>query len=254
MSDIRNCNYKLKISYDGTRYYGWERQPDKETIQGKIEAVLTKMCNCPEGEKVEIIGAGRTDAGVHAKAMIANVHMSTELSEDEILAYMNRYLPDDIAITKVSKASERFHARYNASGKTYCYTVFNGKVKPVFNRKYYTYIEEELDVESMIDAAKYLVGEHDFKSFCGNPRMKKSTVRRINKIDIKLSKGYIYFYFNGTGFLQHMVRILVGTLLMVGKGEIEPKEVEKIIEAKERSKAGPTAPAKGLCLEKVYFE
>lgn len=242
-------NYKLKISYDGTRYSGWERQPDRETIQGKIESVLSRMCD----EDIEIIGAGRTDAGVHAKAMIANVHLDTRLSEEEILDYLNRYLPDDIAITRVSLASDRFHARYNAKGKTYLYTVFNGKVKPVFNRKYYTYIEEPLDIEAMKKASEYLIGEHDFKSFCGNPKMKKSTVRRINSIDIKTSKGYIYIYYNGTGFLQYMVRIMTGTLIAVGSGEIDPSEVENILEARDRSVAPATAPAKGLCLEKVHY-
>lgn len=247
--NLAKNNYKLKISYDGTRYFGWERQPEKETIQGKIENVLSRMCNT----EVEITGAGRTDAGVHAKAMIANVHMETDKSDDEILEYMNQYLPDDIAITSVTKASERFHARYNAKGKTYCYTIFNGKVKPVFNRKYYTYIDTKLDVDAMREATNYLIGEHDFKSFCGNPKMKKSTVREIKSIDIKTSKGYIYIYFTGTGFLQYMVRILVGTLLMVGRGEMSPKQIEEILEAKDRTKAGQTAPAKGLCLEKVYY-
>ena len=242
-------NYKLKISYDGTRYSGWERQPGRETIQGKLESVLSRMCD----EDIEITGAGRTDAGVHAKAMIANVHLCTDMDEEEILEYLNRYLPDDIAVTKVSPASDRFHARYNAKGKTYCYTIFNGKVKPVFNRKYYTYIEEPLDIDAMRMAGEYLIGEHDFKSFCGNPKMKKSTVRRINSIDIKTSKGYIYIYYNGTGFLQYMVRIMTGTLIAVGRGELKPEEVENILQAKDRSIAPPTAPAKGLCLEKVHY-
>ncbi|MBQ9391389.1 MAG: tRNA pseudouridine(38-40) synthase TruA [Lachnospiraceae bacterium] len=247
--NLAQNNYKLNISYDGTRYFGWERQPNKETIQGKIENVLSRMCNT----EIEITGAGRTDAGVHAKAMIANVHMNTSMTEDEILEYMNRYLPDDIAVMTVTKASDRFHARYNAKGKTYCYTIFNGKVKPVFNRKYYTFIEEKLDVEAMREASNYLVGEHDFKSFCGNSKMKKSTIREIKSIDIKSSKGYIYLYFTGTGFLQYMVRILVGTLLMVGKGEMRPEEVKDVLDARDRTKAGHTAPAKGLRLEKVYY-
>ena len=175
------------------------------------------------------------------------------MTEEDILEYMNRYLPDDIAVMTVTKASDRFHARYNAKGKTYCYTIFNGKVKPVFNRKYYTFIEEKLDVEAMREASNYLVGEHDFKSFCGNPKMKKSTIREIKSIDIKSSKGYIYLYFTGTGFLQYMVRILVGTLLMVGKGEMRPEEVKDVLDARDRTKAGQTAPAKGLRLEKVYY-
>ena len=254
-------NYKLKIAYDGTRYYGWEHQPDQETIQGKIEMVLARMCglemtqrdfmapDCP----IKVIGAGRTDAGVHARGMIANVILETPLSEEEIRDYMNRYLPDDIAIQEVRCCAERFHARYKAAGKTYQYTVFDGPVKPVFNRKYYTSVEEPLDVEAMQQAASYLQGEHDFKSFCGNPRMKKSTVRLVDSIEIRRSKGYVYFTFHGTGFLQNMVRILVGTLMEVGYHRMQPEEMEGILEAKDRKQAGPTAPAKGLCLLKVDY-
>ena len=254
-------NYKMKIAYDGTRYYGWEHQPDKETIQGKIEMVLSRMCglemtqrdfmapDCP----IKVIGAGRTDAGVHARAMIANVMLDTELSEDEIRDYMNRYLPDDIAIQDVRKCAERFHARYKAAGKTYQYTIFDGSVKPVFNRKYYTALEEELDIEAMQKAAELLKGEHDFKSFCGNPRMKKSTVRIVDEIDIRRSKGYVYLTFHGTGFLQNMVRILVGTLIEVGYHRMAPESMVEVLDAKDRKQAGPTAPAKGLCLLRVDY-
>ena len=146
-------NYKLKISYDGTRYYGWEHQPDRETIQGKLETVLARMV---DKDMVDVIGAGRTDAGVHARAMIANVRLETPLSVEEIRDYMNRYLPDDIAVLEVREASERFHARYKAVGKTYRYTCFDGPVKPVFDRKYYTALDQELDVEAMQEAAMYL--------------------------------------------------------------------------------------------------
>ncbi|MCI5953605.1 MAG: tRNA pseudouridine(38-40) synthase TruA, partial [Lachnospiraceae bacterium] len=123
-------NYKLLIEYDGTRYYGWQRQPNQNTIQGKLESVLSAMCQ----KDVEVIGAGRTDGGVHAKGMVANVNLETELSAEEIRDYLNRYLPDDIAVLEVKEASPRFHARYNATGKTYCYTCFDGDVKPVFDR------------------------------------------------------------------------------------------------------------------------
>ncbi len=254
-------NYRLKIAYDGTRYFGWERQPEKETIQGKLEMVLARMLGldpAPEdffgdGAPVEVIGAGRTDAGVHARAMTASVLLDTDLSLEEIRDYMNRYLPDDIAVTEVKAASERFHARYNAQGKTYQYTCFDGPVKPVFNRKYYTYLEEPVDVERMQRVAEYLVGEHDFKSFCGNSHMKKSTVRTVDRMEIRRSKGYIYFTFHGNGFLQNMVRILVGTLLEVGVGRMEPEDMPGILEAKNRRSAGPTAPAKGLCLIKVDY-
>ncbi len=243
-------NYKLKISYDGTRYYGWEHQPDKETIQGKLESVLTRMC---DDTFIDVIGAGRTDAGVHAQGMIAHAHMDTRMSCEDILTYMNRYLPDDIVVLEVKEAAERFHARYKAVGKTYQYTCFDGPVRPVFDRKYYTPLNETLDIEKMQQAAAFLEGEHDFKSFCGNSRMKKSTVRIVDTITIKRRKGYVYLTFHGTGFLQNMVRIMVGTLLEVGAGRMEPEQVKKILEACDRKQAGPTAPAKGLCLMKVDY-
>ena len=254
-------NFRLKISYDGTRYSGWEHQPGKETIQGKIEMVLSRMLGLEpspeeffgENAPVEVIASGRTDAGVHAKAQVANTYLDTDDSAVEIRDYLNTYLPDDIAVTDVKEVSERFHARYNAIGKTYQYTCYDGPVKPVFNRKYYTYLDTPVDVDAMQAAAEYLVGEHDFKSFCGNSHMKKSTVRVVDKIEIKRSKGYIYFTFHGTGFLQNMVRILVGTLLEVGAGRMKPDDMPQILEAKDRKVAGPTAPAKGLCLVKVDY-
>ncbi len=244
-------NYKLTIAYDGTRYFGWEHQPGKDTIQGKLETVLQRMCEMDEIP--EVIGAGRTDAGVHAKAMVANVHLDTPLSEAKIMAYMNRYLPDDIGIIDVREASERFHARYKAIGKTYSYTCYVGEGKPVFKRRYVTRLDFTPDIDAMIKASEYLQGEHDFKSFCGNPKMKKSTVRLVDSITIKHSKNQIYFTFHGTGFLQHMVRILVGTLLEVGAGRMQPEDMPSIIDAKDRRLAGPTAPANGLCLERVDY-
>ena len=250
-------NYKLTICYDGSRYYGWEHQPDRDTIQGKLENVLTKMC----GEFIDVLGAGRTDAGVHARGMVANAVFDAadkerggrERTPDEIREYMNRYLPDDIAVKEVKEASERFHARYKAVGKLYRYTCYDGPVKPVFQRKYVTVLEKRPDLEKMQQAAAYLEGKHDYKSFCGNPRMKKSTVRVVDKIEITRKGSFIYFDFHGTGFLQNMVRILVGTLLEVGRGKIKPEQIPDILEAKNRQMAGPTAPPQGLCLIKVDY-
>ena len=243
-------NYKLKIAYDGTRLYGWERQPGKDTVQGKIENVLSRMT----GDVVEVTGAGRTDAGVHARAMVANVHMDAgERDSDSIRDYLNLYLSDDIAVTDVSECSDRFHARYNAKSRSYLYTIFDGPVKPVFNRKYYTRLDSPLDVELMKEGAQFLLGEHDFKSFCGNPKMKKSTVRSIEKLDIRRSKGYVYINIKGSGFLQHMVRIIAGTLIEVGYKKLEPSKVKEILEAKDRSLAGPTADAKGLTFMSVEY-
>ena len=226
-------NYKMIITYDGTRYYGWEHQPTTDmTIQGKLESVLSAMT----GTEVEVIGAGRTDAGVHAKGMVANAHMETKMKEDDICDYMNRYLPEDICVQEVRVASDRFHSRYNAQGKTYCYTCYVGDKKPVFNRKYVNIIEGKLDVEAMKKAADILTGEHDFYS-----------------IDVSLKGSFLNLTYHGSGFLQYMVRILSGTLLEVGQGKRTPESMYELLEERNRSLAGATAPAKGLCLLKVDY-
>lgn len=243
-------NYKFIILYDGSRYYGWQRQPDHDTIQGKLEAVLERLCGAP----VEVIGAGRTDAGVHARGMVANALLEVSLAPEEIRDYLNRYLPDDIGIEEVREAGPRFHARYNATGKTYCYTCYDGPVKPVFDRKYVYALEKSPDVEAMRGAAALLMGEHDYRNFCMNPRMKKSTVRTVDRIDIEREGHYIRFMFHGTGFLQNMVRIMVGTLLEIGWGHMEQKQLQEVLQSKERQKAGPTAPAQGLCLMRVDYD
>ena len=239
-------NYKLTLAYDGTRLFGWEHQPDKDTVQGKLASVLERL----RGRPVDVIGAGRTDAGVRARAMVASVRLDVAESPEEIRDYMNRYLPDAIAVREVKEAGERFHARYNALGKTYRYTCFDGPVKPVFDRKYVTRLDFSPDVDKMRRAAEILKGEHDFRSFCGNPRMKKSTVRLVDSITIERRKDRIIFTFHGTGFLQNMVRILVGTLLEVGRGFWEPEQVQSILDSRDRKQAGPTAPPEGLCLMK----
>lgn len=244
-------NYKMIVAYDGSRYMGWEHQPNTDlTIQGKLESVLSLMTD----SMVQVLGAGRTDAGVHAKGMVCHAHMETEMSPEEILTYMNRYLPDDICVREVRIASERFHSRYNAVGKTYCYTCYVGDLKPVFNRKYVYTPPEKPNVEKMKEAAKYLIGEHDYASFCSNPKMKKSTVRIVDKIEIEQNGSYLNLTFHGTGFLQHMVRILTGTLLEVGFGKRTPESMADLIEAKDRKQAGFTAPAQGLCLIQVDYK
>ena len=247
-------NFKLVVSYDGTRYFGWEHQPDTEmTIQGKLESVLNQMLELPEGESVTVIGAGRTDAGVHARAMTCNVLLDTARTEEEVMAYMNRYLPDDISVNSVKLAADRFHSRFKAIGKTYRYTCWYGGSKPVFDRRYVTVLDKKPDIARMRDAAEYLTGMHDYRSFCGNARMKKPTVRVVDVIRIEESGNYIRFYYHGNGFLQNMVRIMTGTLLEVGAGNMEPARVREILEGLDRREAGPTAPAKGLCLMKVDY-
>lgn len=244
-------NYRLTVMYDGSRYYGFQRQPDKDTIQGKLEGVLRILA---QDDTLEVIGAGRTDAGVHAMNMIANVFLDVEMSPGEIREYMNRYLPDDICVKKVDFAGPRFHARYNALGKTYRYTCYCGEDKPVFERKYVYSLEKKPDLQKMRQCAEVLLGEHDFHNFCMNPRMKKSTIRKVDRIDIVEEDSLIRFYVHGSGFLQNMVRIIVGTLLEVGYGEKSKEEVISVLNSTERCKAGATAPAQGLCLMKVDYD
>lgn len=244
-------NYKFTMCYDGTRYKGWEHQPGIDmTIQGKMEYHLKTMT----GSEVEVLGAGRTDAGVHAKGMVCNARFETNLKPEQITEYLNRNLPDDICILETRIASERFHSRYNALGKTYCYTLYVGPGKPVFNRKYVMTLGERPDVEAMRKAAAYMVGRHDFKSFCGNKHMKKSTVRLVDSIDISEKNNYINLTYHGTGFLQHQVRIMTGTLLEVGQGLRDADSIPELFELCDRSKAGFTAPAGGLCLMKVDYD
>ena len=250
MSEMTKRNYKYILTYDGTKYYGWEHQPKvEETIQGKIENVLKKMLDTD----VEVIGCGRTDAGVSARGYVCNAHFATEKKPEEIRDYLNRYLPDNICVDECIIASDRFHSRYNATGKTYRYTCYIGNTKPVFDRKFVYVLDFVPDIEAMKEAASYLIGEHDFASFCSNPKMKKSTVRKVDSIIIEKNKDYLTFTYHGSGFLQHMVRILTGTLLEVGEGKRDASSIPALIDAKERAKAGACAPANGLCLIKVDY-
>ncbi len=243
-------NYKFTISYDGTRYSGWQTQGNTDcTIQGKLETVLSKMISSP----VEVIGAGRTDAGVHAKEMTANAHFDTQLSISQIRDYVNQYLPADICVLEVHEASERFHSRYNATGKTYEYTCYVGPLKPVFDRNYVYILNQIPDVKKMKAAAEFLIGTHDFKSFCGNPKFKKSTIRTVDIIRIFQNGPYITFAYHGDGFLQNMVRILTGTLLEVGYGKRTPESMADVLTSLNRKSAGFMAPAQGLCLIKVDY-
>lgn len=243
-------NYKMVLQYEGTRYQGWQRQESTgNTIQGKLEALLTKMC----GEKVEIQGSGRTDAGVHAKGQIANVHMETDKTPAEIMDYMNRYLPEDIGVIAVEEVGERFHSRLNAKGKTYCYRIINSTVPHVFERRYAYVYPAHLDVQAMWEAASCLTGTHDFASFTSAKKSKKSTVRTIEEIRIEVTGDIISIFYSGNGFLFHMVRILTGTLLEVGIGERKPEEIKEILAKKKRDSAGFLVPASGLTLLEVRY-
>ena len=244
-------NYKIVIQYDGTRYRGWQSQNSTdETIQGKITEVLSKMA----GEDVAVIGSGRTDAGVHACGQVANFYLSDAWEEEEVQDYLNHYLPEDIAVIQISKVDERFHSRYQAKSKTYLYRIHTSKIPAVFERKYVYDYQTPLCVDKMRKAAELLKGTHDFRSFCGNRKMKKSTVRTIYDIRIEESEQELKIFYTGDGFLQNMIRILTGTLIEIGDGRRKPEEIIEILEAKDRARAGYTAPACGLTLLEVIYE
>lgn len=244
-------NIRLTISYDGSRYDGWQKQGNTaNTIQGKLEVVLERMTGVP----TEVHGSGRTDAGVHAKAQEANFYTDTLMSTQEIKDYLNEYLPEDIAVNLVTEEKERFHARLSATEKEYVYRIWNSAVPNVFERKYLYRLSEPLEVEKMQKAAECFLGEHDFKSFCGNKRMKKSTVRRVFSAKVERFGEEIRITYRGNGFLYHMVRIMTGTLIEVGLGKRKPEEITDILEKKDRQAAGYLAPPEGLCLARVFYE
>ena len=242
-------NLRLDICYDGTRYRGWQRLPGKEdTIQGKLESCLSRIL----GEEIEISGSGRTDAGVHAKHQIANFHTESNMPCEELLKELRRYLPEDIGIHSCKDVSPRFHARLNAREKTYEYRIWNSEAPCVFERRWVAVMPEQLDLDAMKEAAKDLCGEHDFSAFCGNAKMKKSTVRVIRAIEIERVGEEVRLRFTGNGFLHNMVRILTGTLVEVGRGERSSDSIPELFGSK-RAEAGFLAPAKGLCLEEVEY-
>lgn len=244
-------NYKIVIQYDGTRYKGWQTQNSTEnTIQGKIESVLSSMAGYP----VEVIGSGRTDAGVHAVGQTANFLLKEAQHTEHILDFLNHYLPEDIAVLSVEEADEKFHSRYHAKEKTYLYRIHTGKIPEVFARKYVYSYDKPLAAERMRQALVYLIGTHDFRSFCGNKKMKKSTIRTIYEIRIEECNSEIRIYYTGDGFLQNMVRILTGTLIEIGDGRRKPEEMQQILAAENREAAGYTAPACGLTLMQVKYE
>lgn len=243
-------NYKLTLSYDGTRYRGWQRQGNTEnTIQAKVEGALSRIL----GQSVEVSGSGRTDAGAHARMQVVSFRAATELTVQEILSRLRISLPEDIAANDLTIAAPRFHARLSCIGKTYIYRVQNSEVPNVFERKFMYRVSEALDVAAMESAAKILLGEHDFTAFQSNKRMKKSAVRRIDAIDITRHGEEIRFTVSGNGFLYNMVRIIVGTLLEAGAHRMSAEDVRYALDSKVRENAGPTAPAQGLCLWEIFY-
>ena len=239
----------LVVAYDGTNYSGWQIQPNGITIQGVLNDALTDLL----GEKIEIMGASRTDAGVHALGNVAVFDTNTRIPGEKISYALNQRLPEDIRIQLSEEVEPDFHPRYCDSEKTYEYRILNRKFPVPTERLYSYFYHYKLDVDKMREATSYLIGRHDFASFCGTGAQVKSTVRTITGIDVWRDGDIVTIRVKGEGFLYNMVRILAGTLCEAGAGRLDPETVPAILASRDRSKAGPTLPAQGLFLKCVNY-
>lgn len=241
---------KLTIAYDGTNYCGWQVQPNGITIEEVLNKALTKLT----GEDILVIGASRTDSGVHAMGNVAVFDTETTIPPEKIAVALNQRLPEDIVIVKSEEVAADFHPRYCDCSKTYEYHIINTRISVPTKRLTNYFVSYVLDIEKMRKAASYLVGEHDFVSFCNVRTDVESTVRTITSLDILTNGDEITIRITGNGFLYNMVRIIVGTLIRVGRGFYEPEKIKEILEAKDRKAAGVTAPAHGLMLMEIDYQ
>ena len=243
-------NILLTIEYDGKDFNGWQKQPNKLNIQGEIERAIEEIT----GEKVDLIASGRTDAGVHALAQMANFKTNSKLPVEKYPIALNTKLKKSIRIQKAEEVEENFHSRYHCKQKTYRYIINNSSQGSSIYRNLEYFIPNKLDVEKMQEAVKYFEGEHDFKAFKASGTSSKSSVRTIYKAKVEKQGERIIIERTGNGFLYNMVRIIAGTLVEVGLGKIKPEEISEIIEKKERANAGKTLPPQGLYLVKVEYK
>ena len=242
-------NYKLTLNYDGSRYKGWQRQGNTDnTIQAKMETLLSRLLE----QEVELAASGRTDAGVHARMQVCSFRAETNMPTVIMLTKLREHAPEDIGILSIEQAAPRFHARLNCIRKSYVYQIWNSDEPNVFQRKYMYAYPEKLDIGAMQQAAEQLIGEHDFSAFC-TKRMKKSAVRRLEKVSIHKEGDIIKIMSTGNGFLYNMVRIIVGTLLEVGTGRRTIDSVGEALRSMDRQNAGFTAPPQGLFLWDVEY-
>ena len=242
-------NIKLVLEYEGTRYHGWQRQPQKPTIQETLEDAIEQIT----GEHALVYGASRTDAGVHARGQVANFHIRSALSPKVIHRALNAVLPRDVAILATEEVPDGFNARFSAKSKQYVYTMRNDPVRSVMDRAFHWHFPWPLDVSEMRNAAESLLGRHDFRSFCAAGSHSKDFVREVTALEVASDGAYITVRIEGNGFLYKMVRSIVGTLVEVGRGKIASPEVAHILQTRDRRLTGPTAPAAGLCLVHVSY-
>jgi len=251
-------NIKLTIEYDGTRYAGWQVQNSHKsqvtshklkTIQHEIETALYKMLH----KKIYLHASGRTDAGVHARAQVANFRTGSRLTPDKLRIGLNALLPEDISVLEAEEAQEAFHSRFSAKSKVYRYTILNRSAKPAILRQAVYFYPYPLNVKLMRKEARVLLGRHDFKSFQAADKRKRGAVRRIKRVEVKRDKEFIHIDLEAEGFLYNMARNIAGTLVEIGRGRFPEGSMKTILLAKNRKFAGPTLPAKGLCLLKVMY-
>lgn len=240
---------KLTIAYDGTNYCGWQIQPNGITVEEVLNKALQKLT----GEDVQVIGASRTDSGVHALGNVAVFDTETTIPPERIMMALNQKLPEDIVITKSEEVALDFHPRYCDCTKTYEYHIINTRIPDPTRRLTNYFVSYPLNLEHMREAASYLIGEHDFVSFCNVRTDVENTIRTITALDILQNGNEITIRITGNGFLYNMVRIIVGTLIRVGRGFYGPEKVKEILEAKDRKAAGVTAPAHGLVLKEIHY-
>ncbi|ATF10786.1 tRNA pseudouridine(38-40) synthase TruA [Brevibacillus sp. HB1.4B] len=237
------------LAYDGTDFSGFQVQPDQVTVQGEIEAALNRVT----GEDIQVFGSGRTDAGVHARGQVIHFDTSSNIPMDKWRFVLNNQLPDSIVIRTVEEVDASFHARFDVQVKEYRYCIDNTPVADVFRHRYADHVRFPLDVDAMQQAAHYLVGEHDFTSFCSAKTYVEDKVRTVYGVTVEKSGDEVWVTCRGNGFLYNMVRIIVGTLVEVGQGKRNPAELREILAACDREKAGKTAPAKGLIMWEVVY-
>ena len=240
---------RLTVAYDGTDYCGWQVQNNGATIEGELNTALTQLT----GQTVKVIGASRTDAGVHARGNVAVFDTESSIPPERFLYAVNALLPEDIVVVDSCEVAADWHPRHCNTEKTYEYRVLNQKLPDPMRRRDTYFVSFPLDLEKMRKAAGYLEGEHDFKSFCNVHTHVEDTVRTIYRLEVIREENVITFRVRGNGFLYNMVRIIAGTLIFVGGGKINPNDMTDIINSKDRERAGITAPPQGLCLKEVYY-
>lgn len=242
-------NVRIRLAYDGSAFYGWQRQEGFESVQEALEEALESLL----GEKLTVFGSGRTDTGVHALGQVANFHLDTHLSDNRLLYALNAHLPESVVISDLETCPDSFHAQKSAVGKRYLYYVRTTRFRPAFGQKHAHWMPDPLDLSALREAARHMQGEHDFSALANAGSPRRSNVRKVSGIRILARRDALCFLVSGTGFLYNMVRTIAGTLLEVGRGRIEASEIPELLASKKRAQAGPTAPAAGLYLLRVFY-